>query len=69
MTDTTPQTFGQRLKAARHARGLTQVEVAWHLRCDVDRVRDWEQDRWRPSPRYQTMLDDILGPIDQENDR
>lgn len=44
-----PETLGERLRAARIRKGLTQFEAAESLRTEQTTVSSWERDKVRPS--------------------
>jgi transcriptional regulator with XRE-family HTH domain len=54
-------TFGDRLRALRLERGMTQREMA--VRCDVTvaTVSNWETGRARPWPKTQAAIFSLLG--------
>lgn len=54
------------IRVRRIALGLTQMKLASALGCHLDTLRSWEQGYFNPSPRYQTLLDEILGAREQE---
>lgn len=59
---------GQRVKLARVARGLRQVDIASQARCTVADVVCLEKDRYLPRMRKEKILE-VLGLLDNENKR
>ena len=55
------RTLGSELKRARKAKKLRQEDVARELKCDRQRVSDWENDVGQPDPRQQRILSPLLG--------
>jgi len=54
-------TFGKRLRRAREAQGLGQRELASLLGTSQEVLRSWEKGRCRPSKRFRTRLNEVLG--------
>lgn len=54
-------TFGERLKAAREAAGLSQAEVARRLDISRQAVGQWEAGGATPNPETLAMLADMYG--------
>lgn len=53
-------TFAQRLLSARKKSGLTQSEAAKKWGISIGALRDWEQDRRKPTGLYKDRLEKIL---------
>lgn len=53
-------TFGERLAAARHARGLQQKDLAQRLSVRLKTIDDWENDRSGPAANRLPMLAGLL---------
>jgi len=77
-----PIVLGERLKTIRKLKGFTQIEVAKHLKIDINEVSMWETGKSMPdvamlvelSDLYQESADSLLGtelrnktPVDTEN--
>lgn len=56
-----PEDFGVRLKAARHDRRLSQLQLSRVLGVDRKTVDNWENGRARPSPLNEKLIRDVLG--------
>jgi len=54
-------TFGDRIAAAREARGLTQAQVAAQLGVRARTLRSWEDDQAEPRANRLQMLAGVLG--------
>jgi transcriptional regulator with XRE-family HTH domain len=54
------ETFQERLKAARQARGLSWKRLAKELGVWESTVRDWEMGIHNPTPRLRLRLHDML---------
>lgn len=52
--------FGKNLKFFRENKGLTQEDVAEKCGVSATCVSRWETGAWRPKPRKQSMLAEIL---------
>jgi transcriptional regulator with XRE-family HTH domain len=61
MSDTPPETLGQRLQRLRVAAGLTQTQVAAAAAVAVSSLRNWEVDRREPGLRAACRLARVLG--------
>lgn len=57
----TVATFGDRLTAAREARGLTQTELASRLGVRTRTISQWENDMSEPRANRLHMLSGLLG--------
>ena len=53
-------TFARNLRAARHAAGYTQTELARVLGTGEMRVSDWERAKHRPNDEYLVLLSRAL---------
>lgn len=53
-------TFGDRVAAAREARGLSQRDLAHQLGIRADTLRGWEEDRTEPRSNRLQMLAGLL---------
>lgn len=54
------ETLGQRIRKARLCRGLMKVEFARLLGVDVRTLREWENDKRKPSSKSMAMLGRFL---------
>lgn len=54
-------TLGDRITAAREARGLSQSEFARKLGVKLKTVRNWEDDRTEPRSNKAQMMSGLLG--------
>jgi DNA-binding transcriptional regulator YiaG len=52
--------WGQRLKAMRESKGLTQEEAARALEVPVSTIRNWEQGRTAPAPYVARLIMKLL---------
>jgi transcriptional regulator with XRE-family HTH domain len=61
MSTHAPSTVGDRVRAARIARGWTQVDLAYHARLSAAEVSRVETGRTRPYPRQAERIARALG--------
>lgn len=55
-------TMGERLRAARVARGRSLDELAQELQVDPTTLRNWEVGRHRPPVQYWPRIYGVIGP-------
>lgn len=53
--------FGKAIKAARKAKGMSQLELAMELGTSQMSVCNWETEKARPNVTYTKMIKDVLG--------
>lgn len=62
--------WAARLRAARHAAGMSQEDLAARLGVKQWQISRWERARTCPSPRYREKLASLIGwHLDPESDR
>jgi len=58
------KTLGQRIMKARLIHGMTREELALNIEVDPKSLRNWEQDKHKPIPRYLNALMPYLTILD-----
>ena len=53
--------FGKAIKAARKAKGMSQLELALELGTSQMSVCNWETEKARPNVTYTKIIKDVLG--------
>ena len=53
--------FGKAIKAARKAKGMSQLELAMELGTSQMSVCNWETEKARPNVTYTKIIKDVLG--------
>ena len=59
----TPVSFGERIRAARLAKGYTQTEMARKFGVSLSSVKFWEQGRTQPLPTMRHQVEAFLKQI------
>lgn len=53
--------FGKAIKAARKAKGMSQLDLAMELGTSQMSVCNWETEKARPNVTYTKIIKDVLG--------